>query len=184
MKPGGYIWHSPRERQLLVCVLSWGPPQLIQVEWSRSAEVWSVVNARGLVVIITSILYIHVFNPIPVNGQLASVLVLLLPSEIQLTINFSLCCHGYTGATTTHSILHPDPHFILGWGSEVIQSCRQDIAWKHLCLKMGLRFSNTMILHHIASDWAAPIISGCSPLYRYGGGGCCLDSQTGRCSRN
>ena len=47
--------------------------------------------------------------------------------EVQLTINFSLCSHGYTGLAATYTILHPDPHFILGRVSEVIQNGGEDI---------------------------------------------------------
>ena len=85
---------------------------------------------------------------------------------LQLTIIFGLCLHGYTRLAATHCILHPHPHFILGRGSKTIQSGGEDILSKYARLKWGCRIQGRTILHHIASDGAAPMISACSPLYK------------------
>ena len=54
-------------------------------------------------------------------------------SPNQLTI--SLCSHGCTGDTVTHSILSPHPHIVLSGGNEAMQSHGGDIVSDHLHLK-------------------------------------------------
>ena len=81
-----------------------------------------------MMVKIISILYIHVWVSMQTislysnkccllsvdQGIMSSRDPLYNHLEIQLTVNFSLCSHGYTGVAATHCILHCHPHFILG----------------------------------------------------------------------
>ena len=97
-----------------------------------------------MMVKITSILYIHVWVSMQTvslysskccllsvdQGRMSSRDPLYNHLEIQLTVNFSLCSHGYTGVTVTHCILHRHSHFILGRGREIIQCCRDNILSK------------------------------------------------------
>ena len=94
-----------------------------------------------MMVKITSILYIHVWVSMQTvslysskccllsvdQGRMSSRDPLYNHLEIQLTVNFSLCSHGYTGVTVTHCILHSHPHIILGRGSEAIHSGGVDV---------------------------------------------------------
>ena len=138
---------------------------------------WSLGSRYGFWLAITCKL--HTFIYLVCLAVVQALYRPLVLSLNQLTI--SLCSNGCTRVTATYCILPPHPHIILNGGSEAIQSCGEHISCNHLCLKWGRRTWGCMILYHKASDWAASILFTCSPLDRYGGGGCCLNRHNGGC---
>lgn len=97
------------------------------------------------------------------------------------TIWVSSSLHGRTGITGTHSILPPHPHIVRGKRSKSCQGCAQDSTSDWLHREVRSKFWGVPVLHYIASDRAAPIISACSPLDSYGGRRCYHDNPNGRC---